>query len=74
MLILELYGAQGAERGVRSAGVVDLLDESGRAYADVFERLVVRQVDRLDLEDLDETLVWKTPAEALDDYLCLIRE
>ena len=56
MLILELYGAQVSECRVQSAGVVDLLDESGQVGADVLERLVVRQVRGLDLEGLDETL------------------
>ena len=55
-LILELCGAQVSECRVQSAGVVDLLDESGQVGADVLERLVVRQVHGLDLEGLDETL------------------
>ena len=47
VLILELHRAEIPQRRVQSAGVVDLLDEPGQVGADVLERLVVRQVDRL---------------------------
>ena len=44
VVILELRGAQVAERGVQPAGVVDLVNEAGKIRGDVLERFVVHQV------------------------------
>lgn len=40
---------------MQSAGVVDLLDESGQVSGDVLEGPLVSEVHGLDLEGLDET-------------------
>ena len=55
MMILELSRAQIAERRVQSAGVVGV-DEPREVSADLLERLVSHQIDRLDFERLDEAL------------------
>ena len=54
MVILELRGAQVAERGVQPASVVDLVNEAGKIRGDVLECFVVHQVDGFDLQRLDE--------------------
>jgi hypothetical protein len=41
VVVLELGGAQVAERGVKSPHVVDVVDEAGQVGGDVFEGLVV---------------------------------
>ena len=38
--------------------MLDRVNDSGKVCGDVVERLVVHQVDRLDLERLDEALAW----------------
>ena len=58
-----------------------LSDNTRRAYAGALGKLDA-WLDGLRLEAIAsalnsrprKTLGWKTPAEALDDYLCLIRE
>jgi hypothetical protein len=54
VVILELRGAQVAERGVRRASVVDLVNEAGKIRGDVLECFVVHKVDGFDLQRLDE--------------------
>src|SRR6516162_11624125 len=54
VVILELRGAQVAERGVQPAGVVDLVNEAGKIRGDVLECFVVHKVDGFDLQRLDE--------------------
>lgn len=49
MLILELLRAEIAERGVQSAGVVDLIDEAWKVGGDVLEGLIGHRKDGLDL-------------------------
>src|SRR5262249_7609724 len=54
VMILELRGAQVAERGVQPASVVDLVNEAGKIRGDVLECFVVHKVDGFDLQRLDE--------------------
>src|SRR5262245_35517130 len=54
VVILELRGAQVAERGVQPASVVDLVNEAGKIRGDVLECFVVHKVDGFDLQRLDE--------------------
>ena len=54
MLILELLRAEIAERGMRSADVVDLIDETRRS--NVLESLPSHRIDRLELECFHEAL------------------
>ena len=56
MLILELLRAEIAERGVQSAGVVDLIDEAWKVGSDVLEGLIGHGIDGLDLQRLHEAL------------------
>ena len=56
VLILELRGAQVAERGVEPSCVVDPVDEAGKMGGELLEGFVVHQVDGLDLQRLDEAL------------------
>ncbi len=49
VLILELRGAEIAERGVQSFGVVNLIDEVRKIRGHVLECLVSGQVNGLDL-------------------------
>src|ERR1700733_6454668 len=55
-MILELRRAQVAERGVESAGVIDLIDKAWKIGGDVFESLIIHQIDGLDLKGLHEAL------------------
>src|ERR1700722_16316402 len=55
-MILELCWAQVAERGVESAGVVDLIDKAWKIGGDVFESFVIHQIDGLDLKGLHKAL------------------
>src|SRR5262249_47782813 len=48
VVILELRGAQVAERGVQPASVVDLVNEAGKIRGDVLECFVVHKVDGFD--------------------------
>src|SRR6266480_12994 len=45
-----------AERGVQSADVVDLIDKAWKVGGDIFERLVIHQIDGLDLKRLHKAL------------------
>src|SRR5215813_11795647 len=54
VVILELRGAQVAERGVQPASVVDLVNEAGKIRGDVLECFVVHKIDGFDLQRLDE--------------------
>ena len=56
MLILELLRTDIAERGVQSAGVVDLIDEAWKVGSDVLEGLIGHGIDGLDLQRLHEAL------------------
>src|SRR6478609_6817774 len=55
-MILELCRAWVAERGVESAGVVDLIDKAWKIGGDVFESFVIHQMDGLDLKGLHKAL------------------
>src|SRR6478672_9962060 len=55
-MILELCRAKVAERGVESAGVVDLIDKAWKIGGDVFESFVIHQIDGLDLKGLHKAL------------------
>src|SRR5215813_3944203 len=77
VVILELRGAQVAERGVQPASVVDLVNEAGKIRGDVLECFVVHQVDGFDLQRLDEAFGLgvvvgvSTPAHRADEpMLC----
>ena len=68
-MILELRGAQIAERGVEPPCVVDLVDEAGKIGGDILESIVVHQVDGFDLQRLHEALGlgvmgWTPPVRA----------
>ena len=54
--ILILRGTEIAQRGVESAGVVDLLDEAWKISCNVRERFVGHQIHGFDLECLHEAL------------------
>jgi hypothetical protein len=54
VLILELQWAQIAERRMKPAFVVDLLDEVGKVLGDVFEAFEGHRVDGFDLEGFHE--------------------
>jgi hypothetical protein len=54
VLILELLGAQIAERGVEPTFVVDLLDKVGKVLSDVLEAFEGHRIDRLDLYGFHE--------------------
>src|SRR5215510_9317479 len=77
LVILELRGAQVAERGVQPASVVDLVNEAGKIRGDVLECFVVHQVDGFDLQRPDEAFGLgvvvgvSTPAHRADEpMLC----
>src|SRR5262245_31885805 len=77
VVILELRGAQVAERGVQPASVVDLVNEAGKIRGDVLECFVVHKVDGFDLQRLDEAFGLgvvvgvSTPAHRADEpMLC----
>src|SRR5699024_3514786 len=55
-LMLELVWAQIAQGRMQASGVVDLLDEAGQSGGDLLEGRVIRDVDVLDLEGLEEAL------------------
>jgi hypothetical protein len=48
VVILELCWAQVAERGVESAGVVDLFDKAWKISGHVFEGFIIHQIDGLE--------------------------
>ena len=50
VLILELHGADIAERGMKAFAIVNLVDEPWKVGGDILERLVGRQVDGLNLQ------------------------
>ena len=61
--ILILRGAEIAERGVESAGVVDLIDEAWKVGCDVFESFVGHEIHGFNLKRLHEAfgfgvIVW----------------
>jgi hypothetical protein len=77
VVIVELRGAQVAERGVQPASAVDLVNEAAKIRGDVLERFVVHQVDGIDLQRLDEAFSLgvvvrvSTPAHRTDEpMLC----
>jgi len=56
MLLLELHGADVAERGMQAALIVNVVDEPGKLLGDVVEGLGCHRIDRLDFECLHEAL------------------
>src|SRR5262249_49281874 len=77
VVILELRGAQVAERGGQPASVVDLVNEAGKIRGDGLECFVVHKVDGFDLQRLDEAFGLgvvvgvSTPAHRADEpMLC----
>lgn len=56
MLLLELHGADIAERGVQAALIVNIVDEPGRLLGDFIEGLERHRIDRLDFERFHEAL------------------
>ncbi len=61
--ILVLRGAEIAERGVESAGIVDLIDEAWKVSRNVLESFVGHQIHGFKLESLHEAfgfgvIVW----------------
>ena len=56
MLLLELHGADVAERGMQAALIVNVVDEPGKLLGDVVEGLERHRIDRFDLECLHEAL------------------
>jgi hypothetical protein len=56
MLILDLLRTEIAERGLQSAGVVDLIDLARKVVGYIDERLMGDRIDGLDLKRFHEAL------------------
>jgi hypothetical protein len=74
VLILELRGAQIAERRMEPVFVVDLLDEVGKVLCDVVEAFEGHRVDSFDLESFHEAfrlgvVIGVTPASHRTDQI-----